>query len=52
MRKILLTVLTILLTLVLILCMKNGINIGALQIPGFQRLANINQELTLKIQES
>jgi len=52
MRKILLTILTILLTLVLILCMKNGINIGALQIPGFQRLADINQELTLKIQEA
>lgn len=52
MRKILLTILTILLTLVLILCMKNGINIGALQISGFQRLADINQELTLKIQEA
>lgn len=52
MKKILLSLLTILLTIILILCMKNGISIGPLQILGFQGLADKNQELKSKIEEA
>lgn len=53
MKRILLTILAILLTVILFLCMKNGVNIGnSLHILGFQGLANKNQELTTKIAEA
>lgn len=52
MRRILLTILTVLLLVMTALCMKNGIKIGSLQILGFQGLANEDQKLTEKISEA
>lgn len=52
MRKVLLTILTILLLVMTALCMKNGIKVGSLQILGFQGLANESQSLTEKISEA
>lgn len=52
MRKVLLTILTILLLVMTALCMKNGIKVGSLQVLGFQGLANESQILTEKISEA
>lgn len=52
MRKVLLTILTILLLVMTALCMKNGIKVGSLQVLGFQGLANESQVLTEKISEA
>ena len=52
MRKVLLTILTILLLVMTALCMKNGIKVGSLQVLGFQGLADESQRLTEKISEA
>ncbi len=52
MRKILLGILTVLMLVIMALCMRNGIHIGKLQVPGFQDLQNSNVELTEKINKT
>lgn len=45
MKKILLTILTVLITVIMIIAMKSGIKIGSLRILGFQGIADENQNL-------
>lgn len=52
MRKVLLSILTVLLVVMTALIMKNGIKIGSLQVLGFQGLADESQKLTEKIDEA
>ena len=45
MKNILLTILTILITVIMVIVMKSGIDIGSLHILGFQGIADENQKL-------
>ena len=52
MKNILLTILTILITVIMVIVMKSGINIGSLHILGFQGIAEENQKLLDAIEQS
>lgn len=52
MKNILLTILTILITVIMVIVMKSGINIGSLHILGFQGIADENQKLLDVIAQS
>ena len=52
MKNILLTILTILITVIMVIVMKSGINIGSLHILGFQEIADENQNLLDVIEQS
>ena len=52
MKNILLTILTILITVIMVIVMKSGINIGSLHILGFQGIADENQKLLDVIEQS
>lgn len=52
MKKILLTILTVLITVIMIIAMKSGIKIGSLHILGFQGIANENQNLVNAIDQA
>lgn len=52
MKNILLTILTILITTLMVIAMKSGINIGSLHILGFQGIADENQKLLNVIEQS
>ena len=52
MKRILLTILTILITAIMIIAMKSGIKIGSLHILGFQAIADENQNLVEAIEQS
>ena len=52
MKRILLTILTILITAIMIITMKSGIKIGSLHILGFQAIADENQNLVEAIEQS
>ena len=52
MRKLLISILLILLIVMTVLCVKNGINIGPLHVLGVTQIQNANGELTRKIAEA
>ena len=52
MKNILLTILTILITVIMVIVMKSGINIGSLHVLGFQEIADENQKLLDVIAQS
>ena len=52
MKNILLTILTILITVIMVIVMKSGIDIGSLHILGFQGIADENQNLLDVIEQS
>ena len=52
MKNILLTILTILITVIMVIVMKSGIDIGSLHILGFQGIADENQKLLDVIEQS
>ena len=52
MKNILLTILTILITVIMVIVMKSGINVGSLHILGFQGIADENQNLLDVIEQS
>lgn len=52
MRKLLLSILLILLIVMTVLCIKNGINIGPLHVLGIIQIQDANGELTKKIAEA
>ena len=52
MKNILLTILTILITVIMVIVMKSGINIGSLHVLGFQEIADENQNLLDVIEQS
>ena len=52
MRKVLISILLILLIVMVALCIKDGINIGPLQVLGVEGINNKNEELTQKINEA
>ena len=52
MKNILLTILTILITVIMVIVMKSGIDIGSLHILGFQGIADENQKLLDVIAQS
>ena len=52
MKNILLTILTILITVIMVIVMKSGINIGSLHVLGFQEIADENQKLLDVIEQS
>ena len=52
MKNILLTILTILITVIMVISMKSGIDIGSLHILGFQGIADENQNLLDVIEQS
>lgn len=52
MKNILLTILTILITVIMVIAMKSGIDIGSLHILGFQGIADENQNLLDVIEQS
>ena len=52
MKNILLTILTILITVIMVIAMKSGIDIGSLHILGFQGIAEENQKLLDAIEQS
>lgn len=52
MRKLLISILLILLIVMTVLCVKNGINIGPLHVLGITQIQDANGELTRKIAEA
>ena len=52
MRKLLISILLILLVVMTVLCVKNGINIGPLHVLGVTQIQDANGELTRKIAEA
>lgn len=52
MRKLLISILLILLIVMTVLCIKNGINIGPLHVLGVTQIQDANEELTRKIAEA
>ena len=52
MRKLLISILLILLIVMTVLCIKNGINIGPLHVLGVTQIQDANAELTRKIAEA
>ena len=52
MRKLLISILLILLIVMTVLCIKNGINIGPLHVLGVTQIQDANGELTRKIAEA
>lgn len=52
MRKVLISILLILIIVMVALCIKDGINIGPLQVLGVEGINNKNEELTQKINEA
>ena len=52
MRKVLISILFILIIVMVALCIKDGINIGPLQVLGVEGINNKNEELTQKINEA
>ena len=52
MRKLLISILLILLIVMTVLCIKNGINIGPLHVLGITQIQDANGELTKKIAEA
>lgn len=52
MRKLLISILLILLVIMTVLCVKNGINIGPLHVLGISQIQEANGELTKKIAEA
>ena len=52
MRKLLISILLILLIVMTVLCVKNGINIGPLHVLGVTQIQDANGELTRKIAEA
>ena len=52
MRKLLISILLILLIVMTVLCVKNGINIGPLHVLGITQIQDANGELTRKISEA
>ena len=52
MRKLLISILLILLIVMTVLCVKNGINIGPLHVLGISQIQEANGELTKKIAEA
>ena len=52
MRKLLISILLILLIVIAVLCVKNGINIGPLHVLGVTQIQDANGELTRKIAEA
>ena len=52
MRKLLISILLILLVVMTVLCIKNGINIGPLHVLGITQIQDANGELTRKIAEA
>lgn len=52
MRKLLISILLILLIVMTVLCIKNGINIGPLHVLGISQIQDVNGELTRKISEA
>ena len=52
MRKVLISILFILIIVMVALCIKDGINIGPLQVLGVEGINNKNEELTQKINET
>ena len=52
MRKLLISILLILLVVMTVLCIKNGINIGPLHVLGVTQIQDANGELTRKIAEA
>jgi FtsZ-binding cell division protein ZapB len=52
MRKLLISILLVLLIVMAALCIKDGINIGPLQVLGVEGINNKNEELTQKINET
>lgn len=52
MRKLLISILLVLLIVMTALCIKDGINIGPLQVLGVEGINNKNEELTQKINET
>ena len=52
MRKLLISILLVLLIVMAALCIKDGINIGPLQVLGVEGINNKNEELTQKINEA
>ena len=52
MRKLLISILLILLIVMTVLCIKNGINIGPLHVLGITQIQDANGELTRKIAEA
>ena len=52
MRKLLISILLILLVIMTVLCVKNGINIGPLHVLGISQIQEVNGELTKKIAEA
>lgn len=52
MKKVLLSIITILMIIILVLCMKNGISIGPLQVLGVQQIKDKDTELTSSIQKA
>ena len=52
MRKVLLVVLSALIIAIMVMCMKNGLRIGSLEIPSFQGIHDASEVLTAKIGEA
>ena len=52
MRKLLISILLILLIVMTVLCVKNGINIGPLHVLGITQIQDANGELTRKISKA